>query len=240
MKLIIAGSTGFVGTELVRQALAHPEITSVMALGRRETQMPSDATRDKLKSVVCNDFEKYPESVKNALAGADACIWTIAITPLQSKSMPWEQTCKISRDYAVTGIKTLAQLPRSSSAKPLRFIYMSGASSVRDAAQKPIVLGDYCLMRGEAEALILDQARQSKGTVEASIAKPGLIDAPGRTSMLMRLVQTVGCTVIGLPKIDVGELSAALLSQAVNGIDQETLSNQDLATMGKKAVEAQE
>ncbi|PHH75720.1 hypothetical protein CDD82_4315 [Ophiocordyceps australis] len=238
MKLVIAGSSGFVGTELIRQALAHPEITSVVALGRRETQVPSDVSRAKLKSVICNDFENYPQSVKDGLAGADACIWTIAVKPLQSISLPWEQTCKVSRDYAVTAIKTLAQLPRSNSVKPLRFIYMSGSNAVRDAAQKPFILGNYSLMRAKTEALILDQAKQSKGIVEASIAKPGLIYAPDRTSMLMGLVQGVGYAMIGLPKIDIVELSAALLSQAVNGIDQETLSNQDLITMGKKAVEA--
>lgn len=75
MKLIVAGSTGFVATELIRQALLHPAVSSVVALGRRQTPVPPGADSAKFKSVVCDDFEHYPESVRHELAGADACIW---------------------------------------------------------------------------------------------------------------------------------------------------------------------
>lgn len=79
MKLIIAGSTGLVGTELVRQALSNPAIATVLALARRETPIPSKlnpgADASKLKSVICDDFENYSDSVKKELSGADACIW---------------------------------------------------------------------------------------------------------------------------------------------------------------------
>lgn len=77
MNLIVAGSTGFVATEIIRQALSHPTVSSVVALGRREAAVPENVgpSAAKLKSVICNDFEHYSESVKNELAGADACIW---------------------------------------------------------------------------------------------------------------------------------------------------------------------
>jgi hypothetical protein len=79
MKLIIAGSTGFVATELIKQALSHPAITSIVALARRTTTVPQDlgpaADTTKLKPVVCDNFENYSESVKQELAGADTCIW---------------------------------------------------------------------------------------------------------------------------------------------------------------------
>jgi nucleoside-diphosphate-sugar epimerase len=81
MKLIVAGSTGFVGTEIVRQALSHPAITSVVGLARRPTPIPvnagphADAT--KFKSVVCEDFKNYTDDVKKELAEADACIWYV-------------------------------------------------------------------------------------------------------------------------------------------------------------------
>lgn len=76
MKLLIGGSTGFVGTELVRQALTNPKITSIVGLSRRETVLsPSTPGSEKLKSVVCNNFDEWPESVKNELQDVDACIW---------------------------------------------------------------------------------------------------------------------------------------------------------------------
>lgn len=77
MKLIVVGSTGFVGTEVVRQALKNPKITSLVALGRRPVQVPEDAGDggSKLQSVILEDFTKYPDSVKSQLADADGCIW---------------------------------------------------------------------------------------------------------------------------------------------------------------------
>lgn len=76
MKLVIGGSTGLVGTELVRQALENPAITSIIGLSRRETPAGSSATNGaKLKSVVCDNFEEYPDSVKKELEDVDAFIW---------------------------------------------------------------------------------------------------------------------------------------------------------------------
>jgi hypothetical protein len=86
MKLIIAGSTGFVATEIIRQALSHPAITSIAALARRETVVPQNigpnANAAKLKPVVCENFENYSESVKRELAGSDACIWYVNLLRL--------------------------------------------------------------------------------------------------------------------------------------------------------------
>lgn len=81
MKLIVAGSTGFVATEVIRQAIANPAITSIIALARRETAIPQNAgsNTSKFKSVVCEDFSSYPENVKKELAGANACIWYVII-----------------------------------------------------------------------------------------------------------------------------------------------------------------
>ena len=79
MKLIIAGATGFVGTELVRQSLQNPKVTSVIALARRPVPAPSNlnpgADASKLHSVTVKDYDGYPNEVKKQFAGADACIW---------------------------------------------------------------------------------------------------------------------------------------------------------------------
>lgn len=183
MKLIVTGSTGFVGTEVIRQALLIPAITSIVALGRRPISEPKNtgpnANPTKVKSVILEDFgSEYPESVKKELSGADACIWyytplpfvtvctvfsawnicahltwrltdrTIAVTPSQLKTTPWKHTVKVSRDFAIRGIETIAQLPRNGTAKnPFRFIYMSGNNAERDQTKKPMILGDYCLLR---------------------------------------------------------------------------------------------
>jgi FlaA1/EpsC-like NDP-sugar epimerase len=79
MKLIITGATGAIGTEVVRQSLRWPEITSVVAVARKPVEVPekldSKSDPSKLRSVTLDDYGEYPENVKKEFAGADACIW---------------------------------------------------------------------------------------------------------------------------------------------------------------------
>lgn len=111
MKLIIAGATGFVATECVRQALKDSRFTSVIALARRQVKVPTDlgskADTSKLQSVVLEDYGSYPEDVKKQLAGADACIWTVAITPAKSKKYDWSEVTRVCRDNALAGFQVV-------------------------------------------------------------------------------------------------------------------------------------
>jgi uncharacterized protein YbjT (DUF2867 family) len=79
MKIVVTGATGLVGTEVIRQCLRIPQITSVIALARRPVSAPRSPGEDidisKLKSLVLEDFTNYPSDVKAELADADGCIW---------------------------------------------------------------------------------------------------------------------------------------------------------------------
>lgn len=74
MKLIIAGATGFVGRNLLKEALACSDITSIVTLGRRPV-VSEYAERAKVTNIVLDDLEHYPASVMEKIADADACIW---------------------------------------------------------------------------------------------------------------------------------------------------------------------
>lgn len=81
--------------------------------------------------------------------------------PSNSHNVPFEEVCKISRDYAVTAIQTLGGKSSSSSSssprgsdRPFRFIYVSGLFVNRDRAEleknKMLVqrgMVEYCAMR---------------------------------------------------------------------------------------------
>lgn len=68
------------------------------------------------------------------------------------------------------------------------------------------------------------------------MAKPGLIDAPGKSSFVGGIFKSVVCSVIGLPEIDNSQIAATLIDQVVNGFEKDTLLNQDLARIGSKAL----
>ena len=79
MKLIVAGATGFVGSEVVGLSLKRQDITTVIALSRTPIslpQQPEDGVDvSKLRNVIIKDYGDYPDSVKKEFAGAVACIW---------------------------------------------------------------------------------------------------------------------------------------------------------------------
>ena len=91
MKLIIAGASGFIATELIRQSLSIPQITSLIALSRVPVPVPpnvmSGADITKLHSVVLENYDSYPDDVKTQLAGADACIWFVPELSLTTNSL---------------------------------------------------------------------------------------------------------------------------------------------------------
>lgn len=77
MKLIVAGATGLLGTEIIRQTLHIPEITEVIALARKPITLDEGSDSSKIKSVIIQDYGEYPDDVKAEFAGADACIWCV-------------------------------------------------------------------------------------------------------------------------------------------------------------------
>lgn len=81
MKLIVTGASGFIATEIIRQSLSIPKITSVFALARRPVSPPTTVAKgsdaSKLHSVVVDNYGSYPDDVRKHLAGADACIWYV-------------------------------------------------------------------------------------------------------------------------------------------------------------------
>jgi uncharacterized protein YbjT (DUF2867 family) len=74
MKLLIAGVTGLVGTEIVGENLQNDQITSVIALARRPVNMDGLDTT-KLKTVIVDDYGAYSEQVKAEMKEVGACIW---------------------------------------------------------------------------------------------------------------------------------------------------------------------
>jgi hypothetical protein len=149
--LIIAGASGFVATECIRQSLSDPRFTTVIALARKEVSAPADlgskADVSKLQSVVIEDYGTWPEDVKERIKGADACIWTVAVTPGKALFYAWEDVKKICRDHALAGLEAIVEARGDGGALPLRFVYMSGTAAERDPTKSPWLLKEHCLMR---------------------------------------------------------------------------------------------
>lgn len=75
MKLIVAGATGFVGSEVLYTALQHPAVTSVISLSRRAVIDPRIVDHAKWENIVLEDFEHYPPDAMARMQDAVGCIW---------------------------------------------------------------------------------------------------------------------------------------------------------------------
>ncbi|PRP82340.1 hypothetical protein PROFUN_10244 [Planoprotostelium fungivorum] len=240
MKLVITGGSGFVATEVIIQSLCNPSITSVIALARRPlslpTSLPPTADVNKWKSLVVSDYSTYPEDVKRELSDADACIWTVAITPAKSASYDSKTVRKICLDDTMAGLNAIIEARSSSSAsegKPFRFIYMSGSAAERDQTKTPSFYPEYSLMRGETENLVLSFARDH--SFDACVIKPGPITAPW--SIGRHLLGFLVRWTMGLHPVSVQEVSATMLHQVVNGFDKEPLEIDDIIRIGRRELQ---
>lgn len=116
-------------------------------------------------------------------------------------------------------------------------------------------MGDNCVLRvrlsclspsispsnfpqGEVENLIIKLGKESAGKVATTVAKPGLIDQLGRFGFVINVGRSALCWFISLPRVDVREVSAALIEKAVAGGDgrDETLLNADLVRIGREVL----
>ncbi|RYP16372.1 hypothetical protein DL765_005152 [Monosporascus sp. GIB2] len=231
MKLIVTGATGFVGREVVRQSLARPEITSVVALARGPVSIPAPETlppgadTSKLRAVNIADYAEYSEEVRREFAGAHACIWTVGITPTKSRGYDWEVVKRVCHTSTLAG---LAAMYEAGPAKPFRFLYMSGSAAERDQTKKPRFMPQYLLLRGETENQVLAYATAHDG-VEACVAKPGLILARG--DALRASLGSLFYWVSGVRAIAVPDLARVMLDQVIHGFEREPLMDGDLVRL---------
>ncbi|KAJ5762539.1 uncharacterized protein N7511_005921 [Penicillium nucicola] len=206
MKVILTGSTGFVGGEILSQCQQHPAITSIVALSRRD--LPA---HEKLQVAIVEDFLKYPDSVREQIKDADACIWTLG-----KARMPDNDTARrVSLDYTLAAARVFEQTCQ----KPFRFIYCSGAAAERDQTKPLWFMQDYRRIRGQVETEVLDFAHEHTD-FEAHIMRPAMIVT--RDMSLRSLAFSLG------PSVKVDDLARTMLDLALNGGRKHLWENADL------------
>ncbi|KAE8449411.1 hypothetical protein EG329_008312 [Mollisiaceae sp. DMI_Dod_QoI] len=219
MKIILTGSSGFVGQEVLRQALGNSSITSIVALSRKP--LPATFTKDqKLEVVLMDDFETYTPAVLSRLEGAEACIWTIG-----AKSTDSNVTRKVSMDYTMAATRAFSQLSKGDGNK-FRFVFTSGILAVRDQKKTVFLYPEARKVAGEVEAKLLDFAQSHSSNFQSYIMRPAgvLTKDTGVKNYLMGFV----------PSVRVDELAATMLDVAINGAKMQTWENRDLAKRGRE------
>ena len=227
MKVIVTGATGFIGAEVLAQTLAHPAITSVVALSRRE--LPTK--HPKLTTIIHSDFTSYPPSLLSQLAGAEACIYALGLV---APSQP-ELQRRVNYDFTLAAANAFASSLAPQAAqqgKKFRFVYTSGHYVERDQQAQLWVMAEGRKMRGTVE-IELEKVEKEKNAGEAGGAFELFIARP---SFVLPKDGWVKGAVMGMisKTIKVDELGKAMVEIGVKeGYERRVWGNDELKELGK-------
>jgi uncharacterized protein YbjT (DUF2867 family) len=113
---VIFGATGMIGQGVLIEALEHPEVASVLVVGRRSCGVQ----HEKLKEIIQDDYLDYGD-IENQLSGYNACFFCIGVS---SSGMSPETYYTITHDYAVAAADVLSRLNPD-----MVFCFISGAGT---------------------------------------------------------------------------------------------------------------
>lgn len=212
MKVILTGNTGLIGGEVLTQCLENPEITSIVALSRRD--LPIE--HPKLKQIQHSDFTSYPQPLLDELKGAEACIWSLGIA--MPKTM--EEGQRINQDFPLAAAKAFAA---NRGGAAFRFVYVSGMLVEKDQNKKLWIVGDSRKMRGRTE---LEMLKLSTDGNEVTIMRPGFVGAKGTS-----IKDAAMGMFVKIIKVD--WLAAALVDVAIKGANQQFYEMDDLMKTGR-------
>ena len=102
MKLIFLGATGMVGSGTLREALADPEIESVLSVGRRSCGVQHPKLRELILPDLFDIRSDEPE-----LAGWDGCVWALGIS---SVGLDEAAYARITEELTLLWARTLLRL----------------------------------------------------------------------------------------------------------------------------------
>ncbi|KAK4501704.1 hypothetical protein PRZ48_007513 [Zasmidium cellare] len=176
MKIILTGSTGFAGTEILNQCIAHNYIEHVYVLTRR----PLDAkySHKKVTQILHEDFETYPDDLLNRLRdeGVEACIWALGGKTKDLKSLDNSRKVNVNfvaaaaeafAKHLAPGLKPYPGYPGTEPKPgvgrfPFRFIYVSAWGAEHNQFRKLWIGDDDRKLKGAAERAIFSAADDSE------------------------------------------------------------------------------
>jgi uncharacterized protein YbjT (DUF2867 family) len=116
IKAIIYGATGMIGQGVLIECLEHPDVKSILIIGRRSGKKK----HKKLKQIILDDFLDY-STIEKDLSGYNACFFCLGVS---STGMSEREYHLITHDYAVKAAETLSRQNPD-----MIFCFISGAGT---------------------------------------------------------------------------------------------------------------
>ncbi|EPE04193.1 hypothetical protein F503_04708 [Ophiostoma piceae UAMH 11346] len=174
MKVIITGSTGLVGSALVRECIANAAITHVYVVARKE--LPSSvASSDKVTFFSLPDFGTWPPSLLSHVSDADAVLWALGGRANQFPDLATATRVQVDfLQVAVSSLVGAAGAARAPS-KKLKVVFCSGVTAEQDMTKKLYYLQDTRRLKGQAELVLYEAEQQRPDRIEAWSVRPSMV-----------------------------------------------------------------
>lgn len=193
MKIILTGTTGFVGKAVLQHLLKSPYITHIYSLTRTPLP-PTLSNHPKLTQIIQADLSSWPGAELQTLRaqGVNGCIWCLG-GPV-SKYASFDEAQSVNVSYALAAaeafVKDLIPLPSEDSdvaggrkKQPFRFVYMSVAWAEQNQFRSLWSNGQMRKMKGAAEKglfQVCDQ-EESMGMFQVYVLRLGRVLAGGQS-----------------------------------------------------------
>lgn len=129
MKIILTGPTGHIGSNVLKAALAHPAITSIIAFSRRQLPTSFPDPQNKLQLIIQSDFTTYSDETLKACAGAEACIWGMGVANMETGRT-------IIVDSTIAAAKAFVDAKVAGEGTKFRFVHLSGMFVEKDQKKR--------------------------------------------------------------------------------------------------------
>ncbi|OAP65343.1 hypothetical protein AYL99_01315 [Fonsecaea erecta] len=225
MKIIITGATGFVGKEVVAQAIQNPGISSIIVLTRRHID-EQQSQSPKVRVILHDDFQSYPASLLEQLQGAQGCVWCLGG---KVEDFPDFQTArKVGVDFTLAAadafVKTICP-NLAPQGHRFRFVFCSGMGAEWDQDKKLWLFSDTRKLKGEVERGLLDLAMANPDVFEAIVLRPGGI-VPDDSVLFRKFVSFM------TPVVPVTQLAKALVRCCISPPPEQVVEHGDILQLG--------
>jgi len=221
IKSIIFGATGMVGEGVMDVALRHPEVESVLVVGRKSCGVK----HRKLRELVHADFFNW-NSVEEDLKGYTACFFCLGVS---SVGMNEQDYTRMTYDLTMNAAKTLVRLNPQ-----MTFCYVSGTGT--DSTEKGKMM--WARVKGKTENDIAKLPFKATYAFRPGYIKPirGLKRAHWFSTAvapaypIMRLLApNQACTL--------EDLGLAMIRVTAHGYQKRVLENSDITSLAQLKAE---
>ncbi len=207
-----------VGEGVLHEALYHPDVESVLVIGRRSCGV----TNPKLKEIIHKDFYNYT-AIEDQLLGYNACFFCLGVTSIGKNEVEYR---RLTYDLTMAAATTLSRLNPE-----MTFCYVTGAGT--DSTERGRSM--WARVKGKTENDLMKLPFKAVYAFRPGYIKPtpGLQNALSFSKVIAPLYPALHAL---LPKYmcTLEEVGLAMINVATIGYGKKILECEDITLLAKE------